>query len=133
MLNNQHCIRPDLHLGLLQPGWPLFKAIADGMSNLSEANEGDLLGYALGHGTCARYSGGAIAEHLCAFVGTGDRRSIDGAVLQLQPAARAFINKLDAYALLIGTIARAFSKSPRRHGSRIRDTSFSRLHRGDSL
>jgi hypothetical protein len=111
MSTTQPLIRPALHLGLLQPGWPLFQAIAEGMSNLGAANAGDLLGYALGHGTGARYSDGGVSEYLCAFVGTGDRRSIDGAVLQLQPAARAVIGKLDAYALLSGTIARAFRKA----------------------
>jgi hypothetical protein len=111
MMKVRTVIRPALHLGTLQPSWPLLNVIANGLGNLCASDEGDLLGFALGHGVGARYIGGACSEYLCAFVGTGDRRSVDGAVFQLRPAARAVINSLNASSLLNGTMARAFRET----------------------
>jgi hypothetical protein len=103
MANALSVIYPTLHLGTLQPSWPL---LADSLGSLCASDAGELLGFALGHGVGARYIGGACTEYLCAYVGTGDRRSVDGAVFQLQPAAYAVIKMLDTPSVLHGNMAR---------------------------
>lgn len=99
-------IRPEL-----VPEWPplirpLISNLSQGLCNLASANNGDLLGVALYHEVSRGSIGSPLTEYACAFVGTGDGRSCDGALSSLAPQTRRHVDSLKQGILHNGRLAR---------------------------
>lgn len=88
----QFVLRPEVRFEWSQPDAETLRGLASELTTLQDARPGQLVGFALGHGSEPLYPEGPATEYFCAFVGNGDGRSCDGRVFRMEPEAHRILD-----------------------------------------